>query len=921
MSDRRAHGIAGGLLAAAVFALYASTAYPTVAFRVNGEVVTAAALLGVPHASVSSLFLMASRIPAAVALPFEWARTVNLLNALVASLAVMALYAATIQMLRAAGEDDILEGGARLASFAGAGAAALYFAFTDAMWTAGNVADGTAPSMLLLALIVAVAFRWLRADEERFSARWLLLLAFLFGLSTAVSRELVLAAPPVVLLVALRMARSRAQIAGAVAGVAVLSALLFLSPPGAVIAFVTTIFSGPAAGASSLGWTALGIGVAVMLAGTILSFLTGRTVPYFTALCVSLFLLGSASDLMVPFRAVQSPAMNSQSPGTAERYAASRLHPLVLSLDGWSVMSVQTRFVPFFLRNTVGSEAVASGAGRAGRSVAGDRDFGTRGSGSASEAEFPAMLFGVPLLFALLGIFRLHRHDPSSSVFLLALFATSGPLLALVVPAIPGQEREGLFAGAVLVSAMLAGAGVTWIAAALTRRSRSAGRFERLAAAIVAIAIPGILLAFQGVRAHPAHDRSASTYARDAAYNMLQSCDSNAVLFTEGDNDTFPLLYLQETLGVRRDVRVVNLGLLSESWYCQQQISPAAGDRPALPASFGAADIAAFARMDSNALARVGSPSDVQEYSVPVDRRTLRRFLAESMEGQPRVVVDSLSRDAAMTEWSWRVRAPHVVALDSAGEAARYAQSLRGLMVADIIRSAAWERPVYFSVFCPDSSLEGLEENLRLEGLAYRLTPIAASGMGALRARALEASLTDAPAGMLRHARRGFLWTRGQGSALRADADEHALLDNYRVLFLRLAAYHIDVLRHGAEGKRTLDAYERFATSSGLATPPAVIFDLGALRYRAGDIVRARRHFRQVEHFAWQAIRDDAGRVRDLDSPFRYLYDISRITGDSASMRRVLAALRARAPRAADADLALREIAAGSQTRLSESHQ
>ena len=108
------------------------------------------------------------------------------------------------------------------------------------------------------------------------------------------------------------------------------------------------------------------------------------------------------------------------------------------------------------------------------------------------------------------------------------------------------------------------GMGVAGIVDWLGRRSVSPSLV--VVAALAALAIPGGML-FRNVSTH---DRTGDTLARDYAYNLLETCDQDSILFTNGDNDTFPICCAQEVYGIRPDVTAVNLALSNATWYMQQ---------------------------------------------------------------------------------------------------------------------------------------------------------------------------------------------------------------------------------------------------------------------------------------------------------------------------------------------------------------
>src|SRR5690606_24533847 len=170
----------------------------------------------------------------------------------------------------------------------------------------------------------------------------------------------------------------------------------------------------------------------------------------------------------------------------------------------------------------------------------------------------------LPLILGLIGAFwHFKRHQKDAGVVGLLFFFT-GLAIVLYLNQTPLQprERDYAYAGSFYAFAIWIGLGVIGISDWLARKldARTAG----IAATAIALLAGPVLLAKDG---WDDHDRSEKFLARDIAKNYLESCAPNAILFTYGDNDTYPLWYAQEVEGVRPDVRVVNLSLLSADWY------------------------------------------------------------------------------------------------------------------------------------------------------------------------------------------------------------------------------------------------------------------------------------------------------------------------------------------------------------------
>lgn len=242
-------------------------------------------------------------------------------------------------------------------------------------------------------------------------------------------------------------------------------------------------------------------------------------------------------------------------------------------------------------------------------------------------------------------------------------------------------------------------------------------------ATVAGLAIPGLMVA----EGWDDHDRGRRTPARDLASDYLNSCAPNAILFTNGDNDTFPLWYAQEVEGIRTDVRVVNLSLLNTDWYIDQMRRKAyASD----PVPFGMApekyrqgtrdvvalipegrdgyrnvkEMMAFVTNDNNGreIFRLGGKDPwfpTNKFRVPVDSAT---------------VFGNGTLTAKDTVWERN--------LDF--EVEKQMLLKNHLMVLDLLANNDWKRPIYFAVTTGPDSYINLQDHFQLEGLTYRLVPV-----------------------------------------------------------------------------------------------------------------------------------------------------------------------------------------------------
>ncbi len=335
--------------------------------------------------------------------------------------------------------------------------------------------------------------------------------------------------------------------------------------------------------------------------------------------------------------------------------------------------------------------------------------------------------FFLPLILGLVGMFfHYNRHQKDWWVVML-LFLMTGLAIVVYLNQYPMQprERDYAYAGSFYAFAIWIGLGVL----ALFETLKNKVPQTVLAGGITALClvlVPGIMMAENW----DDHDRSDRYTARDFGANYLNSCDENAIIFTNGDNDTFPLWYNQEVEGVRTDMRVCNLSYLQTDWYVDQMTRKAYESEP-LPIDFthdqyvqGTRDVIYlmndprlkgkpvelkqamdFVRNESSAtkLAQAGNASYIpsKKLFIKVDKEAVIRnkVVPPSLYDQ---IVDTIMIDFGNKNYLVKDE----------------------LMVLDMLANSNWERPLYFAITVGRDKYMGLENYFQLEGFAYRFTPV-----------------------------------------------------------------------------------------------------------------------------------------------------------------------------------------------------
>ena len=821
MRFKTLNNLVGWLVFAIAAATYLLTLEPTASFWDCGEFIACSYKLLVPHPPGAPTFLLLGRLASLLSFGdvTKVAVLINALSGLSSAFTVLFLFWI---ITRLAGKlvlprTDVVAGhveptGYQKILLLGAGVVgALSFAFSDSFWFNAVEGEVYAMSALCTAAVVWIMMKWDAHAHEADSDRWLVLIAYVLGLSIGVHLLNLLTLPALALIYYYRR-QARPTLKGALLAVAISLVIVGVIMVGIIpglpslagsfeVFFVNAI--GLPFNSGLIIFLVLFIGL--LYYGFRLSFQRRSRVLNTAMLSLTFILIGYSSYLIVPIRSSYHPTINENNPedvlsfvsylkreqygsrpllygpqfnaqpvGQKEgspRYARDAktgtyreilprtaepiyddrdlmLLPRLYSPEPDHInnykkwVDIQEGVKPtmgqnlsflfryqmghmfwrYFMWNYVGRESDIQQAGVVTPVSAGTSNLPGRIAESPAHNNF----WAVPLVLGLVGLFFQSQRKGKDALVVGLLFLMTG--LAIIIylnqPPREPRERDYTFTGATFAFAIWIGLGVLGLADLLGKVLKADGARAALAV-LVGLLAPGLLVA-QG---WDDHDRSDRYNSVDSAKNLLNSCQPNAILFTNGDNDTFPLWYAQEVEGVRTDVRVAVLSYLNTDWYIQQMMRRSYKSEP-LPISMPAS---AYAQGTNDYLPYVANPAvtemNLREFIELVKNNS--PLLQVQYEGGPSLLSFPTPNFYLPVDTA-AVKALGLVPPDRAGQLVprmewsmgKRAIEKKNLVILDMIATNRWKRPIYFSSTVAPQDYMNLQPYFQLEGMAYRLLPL-----------------------------------------------------------------------------------------------------------------------------------------------------------------------------------------------------
>jgi hypothetical protein len=337
----------------------------------------------------------------------------------------------------------------------------------------------------------------------------------------------------------------------------------------------------------------------------------------------------------------------------------------------------------------------------------------------------------LPLLLGILGIvyqYMRGKRGKEGFAITFVLFFMTGLAILLYLNQTPFQprERDYAYAGSFYAFSIWIGLGVLAVSKLISFAIKNK-KLSALMATAICLPVP-ILMADQN---WDDHDRSGRTIARDFGQNYLMSIEPNAIIFTYGDNDTFPLWYNQEVEGFRTDTRVTNLSYFQMDWYADQMKRQAYESEP-LPISFHPS------QYSNGKLQWVTLKEDPALWPVerPMNAKVAMDYLKQQIDRGNTGNNNDLSlpakkfylavdKDAAVNTGTVKPENVNKIVSEVHMDLSKKRNlGMNDIMIMDMLQTNNWERPIYYAISVGSDNYLGLDDYFQLEGFAYRIVPV-----------------------------------------------------------------------------------------------------------------------------------------------------------------------------------------------------
>ncbi|MEA1996169.1 MAG: DUF2723 domain-containing protein, partial [Gemmatimonadota bacterium] len=691
---RQEHWIAAGITFLSVMLVYLLTMAPTVTFWDAGEFIAASYTLGVPHPPGTPLFVILGRVVSVLPLPLSIAARLNFISVLCGSVGAALIYLIAVKIIQTwVQEEKSLS--SRVLIHGGAVASAIVTSFMFTLWSNSTefevYAVATATMMLCAWLMIYMGSK----NDPKRTRNIILLVVYLISLSIA-NHLIVLLVAPAVVVYTLMFDRSKWRYWSSVLGCFTGTYLLVIKglDLGAVAMRLNEAAS-PGSGLLVASYRHLAALLDVLFGfyhyiGSQPAFFLGvlitvcsvfwayreKALSFFGA-ALGLFLLGFSIHIYLLIRAGLNPPINEGNPSTLSSFWAVIGREQYGSAYGifprqvWALITGKAQMasvadlfenIKFFFKYNVSFYA---------------KYFGWQYGNY--------MLTSVFFALGLTGAAKHYLSEKKSFFFWLTVFLITGPVLNTYMnfklgftqftdihpdPAIHEvRERDYFFIISFAFFGVWSGLGL----AAIVDRLRRCRVFKLDSpkpalgqGAFAALAVLVFLLAFIPLYSNYSRaDRSGNYIPPNYARNIMNSLEPGGIIFTNGDNDTFPLWYIQEVEHVRQDCRVINLSLLNTKWYIKQM--------------------------------RDMEPKTPISYSDEAIDKMMPFRLDRDMQYKLGELEVTYKKDSAMY--------------------------VKDIILLDILRTNKWRKPVYFTTTVPVSNRSGLDPYLTMVGATYKVNP------------------------------------------------------------------------------------------------------------------------------------------------------------------------------------------------------